>query len=261
MFKEAEPQIVKEMGERGETQKFIIRGVRPRMHPTTTDGREYVPCLWKTPVSPGNGRPGHRTECSRHFKNAEQLYNHIIADHLGEKPGADGKFADKERELYCTWGNCARFPRLQKTQLSVFMNHIKTHTKAAQQKTALAHALSVEAAIGSKRPRRTYIVPPRTISIHFEETAFLRDERQPAVAAGIPFSAVLVLRNVARNVSKADGLMLDLPDLASEGQGQSASPLEHLFRPVTARLCDIMTKNQLLASYVQQVLEITRDNY
>ncbi len=59
----------------------------------------------------------------------------------------------------------------------------------------------------SKRQKRSYIVPAKTISVAFEETATMRDERNPNLppqAAGIPLSAVLVLRNIARNAAKVD---------------------------------------------------------
>ncbi|CAK7567801.1 MAG: hypothetical protein SEPTF4163_005770 [Sporothrix epigloea] len=58
-----------------------------------------------------------------------------------------------------------------------------------------------------KRQKRSYVVPAETISVAYEETATVRDERNPNLppqAAGIPLSAVLVLRNIARNAAKAD---------------------------------------------------------
>ncbi|CAK7219212.1 hypothetical protein SBRCBS47491_003769 [Sporothrix bragantina] len=59
----------------------------------------------------------------------------------------------------------------------------------------------------NKRQKRSYVVPAKTISVAYEETATMRDERNPnlpAQAAGIPLSAVLVLRNIARNAAKAE---------------------------------------------------------
>ncbi|CAK7222965.1 hypothetical protein SCUCBS95973_005014 [Sporothrix curviconia] len=68
-------------------------------------------------------------------------------------------------------------------------------------------SISSSGSSSNKRQKRSYVVPARTISVAYEETATMRDERNPnlpAQAAGIPLSAVLVLRNIARNAAKVD---------------------------------------------------------
>ncbi|CAK7265498.1 hypothetical protein SEPCBS119000_001542 [Sporothrix epigloea] len=63
------------------------------------------------------------------------------------------------------------------------------------------------AAGSDKRQKRSYVVPAETLHVAYEETVTVRDERNPNLppqAAGIPLSAVLVLRNIARNAAKAD---------------------------------------------------------
>lgn len=59
----------------------------------------------------------------------------------------------------------------------------------------------------SKRQKRSFVVPAKTMSVAYEDTVTVRDERNPNLppqAAGIPLSAVLVLRNIARNASKVE---------------------------------------------------------
>ncbi|KAI6368939.1 hypothetical protein MCOR25_004543 [Pyricularia grisea] len=256
VFTHAGAQIVKEQGERGEIQRFIIKGVRPRIRPIAQDGTEYLPCMWRIPVPRNPNDPSaplRVVNCGQHFLTPEKMYNHIIDDHLKESRDPSGKFMAKERDLFCAWGECNKYPRPQKMQLSTLMNHVKTHCAAAQQNAIVS--LNTD----GRRPRRTFIArPAKTINVSFEETAAVRDERSnQAQAAGIPLSSALVLRNIARNVSKFDGGVED----SSEGGDASGKTLELLFRPVTARLCEIMMKNWLLAPYVTQILEITRDNY
>ncbi len=103
----------------------------------------------------------------------------------------------------------------------------------------------------------------------------MRDERNPNAppqAAGIPLSAVLILRNIARNVVKtaaeeklvkraerrekvrreAGGVQI-AGDKALEEQGGWN---ERLFRPVMPRLWDVFTENRLLAPYVTSLFQL-----
>lgn len=261
VFTHAGAQIVKEQGERGEIQRFIIKGVRPRTRPIAQDGTEYLPCMWRmtAPRNPNDpNAPWRVVRCGQHFLTPEKMYNHVISDHLREPRDASGKFRAKERNIFCAWGDCDKYPRPQKLQLSAFMNHVKTHCTSAQQTATASTNIDNN---GGRRSRRTFIArPAKAINVAYEETVAVRDERSnQAQAAGIPLSAALVLRNIARNVSRSDG---GVEGSSSEGRADArGKTLELLFRPVTARLCEVMMKNWLLTPYVMQILEITRDNY
>ncbi|KAL1898612.1 hypothetical protein Sste5346_003516 [Sporothrix stenoceras] len=296
VYHAAGAQIQKEQTPQGEVQKFIIKGIRPRRRPISPEGQEFFRCQWRMPAAAtANSAPLASPSCGIFFDAADKLYEHILKDHVGEKPGADGKVANvKERDVRCLWAGCRKYPKGTKMPLVDFMKHIKTHAvksemdirqdqKQQQQQDAPAtsapsgqstengspadgsgsisgvqssnplkhqrqrssvsngdlmatgggakangagatpngaangangtangstsNAGSGLATTPNKRQKRSYVVPAKTISVAYEETATMRDERNPNLppqAAGIPLSAVLVLRNIARNASKAE---------------------------------------------------------
>ncbi len=291
VYQSAGAQVIRE-GANGEIQKFIMRGIRPRAYPVTTDGRAYFQCQW-------HRTPGNPLKCGAWNINAEAMWHHILADHLKVSPAEDGMFQNREANLTCLWDNCTKYPRPTTLSLSQFMAHIKTHLvseedrhKAAQiaaAGTATPSAASVDgttpgaspskrnnsvsSASGAAKPR--VVKPAKTITVIYEETASVRDERNPNAppqAAGIPLSAVLILRNIARNVVKtaaeeklvkraerrekvrreAGGVQI-AGDKALEEQGGWN---ERLFRPVMPRLWDVFTENRLLAPYVTSLFQL-----
>jgi chromatin structure-remodeling complex subunit RSC9 len=85
------------------------------------------------------------------------------------------------------------------------------------------------------------------MTVTFEETMTVRDERNPNAppqAAGIPLSAALVLRNIARNVVKTEAE--DELVKAQEEGGESGGWNETLFRPILPRLFEILAENRAL---------------
>ncbi|EFX01472.1 chromatin remodeling complex subunit [Grosmannia clavigera kw1407] len=148
----------------------------------------------------------------------------------------------------------------------------------------------------SKRQKRSYVVPAKTVSVTYEETATMRDERNPnlpAQAAGIPLSAVLVLRNIARNASKAEVVDEKGASAAStssaasatspsspykgrqdnealHGHGHGVEELSHvevggwnerLFRPMVPRLYEIMAENRALAAYITSLFQLIGEEW
>ncbi|OAA61092.1 chromatin remodeling complex subunit [Niveomyces insectorum RCEF 264] len=273
VYHAAGAQIQKEQTPQGEVQKFIIKGIRPRVRPISPEGRPFFRCQWTMPLP---SQPAHR--CGVFFGSAERLYAHVLARHVGETPDQHGKVANKERACRCLWAGCHKYATATTTPLVDFMKHIKTHavtaagengrpttqkeqkeqkeqqkeqqreqqkeqqqaqpsSQVSQQPTTQPSPLAAAAAAGQpghqrqrssvtngdlmavsgqtpngggsshKRQKRSYVVPAQTISVAYEETPTMRDERNPQLppqAAGIPLSAVLVLRNIARNAAKAE---------------------------------------------------------
>ena len=68
-------------------------------------------------------------------------------------------------------------------------------------------------------------------------------------AIGLPWGSVLVLRNLARNIPKAAGVIN--PDNRAE---ISRTTIETLFGPLKDRLLFVMAYNKPLAGYVLEVL-------
>ncbi|KAK3402119.1 hypothetical protein B0T20DRAFT_493207 [Sordaria brevicollis] len=154
------------------------------------------------------------------------------------------------------------------------------------------------AVVSPKRSKTRVIKPAGTISLTFEETASVRDERNPNAppqAAGIPLSAMLILRNIARNVVKTDAeerlrkqaqirrnKLLGFTEEEADGNADkkessalvvasskstteySAELLttldggwnERLFRPVMPRLWEVFCENRLLAPYITSLFKL-----
>jgi chromatin structure-remodeling complex subunit RSC9 len=289
VYQSAGAQVIRE-GPMGEVQKFIMRGIRPRSYPITPEGRGYFQCQWQHA-----GRP--QVKCLAWNLTAERMYEHILIDHLKVVRGEDGLFKNREGTFTCVWDSCTKYPRPTKLQLVQFTSHIKTHLRAEEERHSVRHhqqqqqtqqqpqqqqpgepAQGGVAAVSPKRPsasRQPRVVKPaRTVTLPYEETASMRDERNPNAppqAAGIPLSAVLILRNIARNVVKtaaeqrlykeeaAAGAVAD-GDGEDEGvhggENGGGGWNERLFRPVMPRLWEIFTENRLLSPYVGSLFQL-----
>ena len=251
VYHTAGAQVFREQGPTGEVQsRFIIRGIRPRAFPISPENRGYLGCQWtRQPTSEEQQQQQpqqqhQRVACGAWHLTTESMWNHILTHHLGEAPGTDNKFSNKEGTYACHWDSCRRYPTPTKLSLMQLMMHIKTHLKAEEahhnalyptlqplppnpaapgagatepfpggpaggpgMTTPGGGPVQQQVAASPKRSKTRVIKPAGTISLTFEETASVRDERNPNAppqAAGIPLSAVLILRNIARNVVKTD---------------------------------------------------------
>lgn len=240
VYKDSNAQVLRDPD--GPQQKFIIHGLRARPRPLSLDGVEYGRCLWSK-------NPEKRHEKCGHFAlKAEKMWNHVMATHLNEKRQENGQFENAERELTCTWGECTKYSQPTKVHLHDFSRHLTTHIAAMLPGTA--HA--------SKSGSKPWIIPATTMSIYYEETQTQRDERNPTgppQAAGIPLSAVLVLRNIARNVVKTDAEEELVK--AQSSRGERGGWNERLFRPVAPRLFEILAENKAMVSDADPYLRIS----
>ncbi|KAK9426463.1 hypothetical protein SUNI508_02904 [Seiridium unicorne] len=230
VFTSARAQIIRGPGE---AQRFIIEGIRARTSPLDYETKEeYARCQW------GVGEAPSTQKCGAFFPGGEKLWQHMLTSHLEQAPSEEGKFEDKELEISCKWGDCKKYTQPTKMQLSQLTRHLKTHV-ATSAKRGLADASELPA----KRQRKSYIVPAKTMTVTWEKTFTTPDERNPRIdrAAGIPLSAVLVLRNIARNVVKTESQESLLQQ--EENGGETGGWNEKLFRPVMARLFEVMTEN------------------
>ncbi|SPQ23210.1 62d917ec-1c40-450b-80a5-dce78bf1d772 [Thermothielavioides terrestris] len=292
VYKNAGAQVIRE-GPNGEMQKFIMRGIRPRPFPITPEGQAYFQCQWQRAPGP-QGQP---TRCGVWNLTAENMWRHILVDHLKEIPGEDGKYRNREAAFACLWDDCTKYPKPTTLHLAQLMTHIKTHLRAEE---ALRSSpvinptvATVDAAGPSPSPgsgpitspaRRAptfpstpasagkvrVVRPAKTITVTVEETASARDERNPAAApqaAGIPLSAVLILRNIARNVVKTAAEEKLVKENAAGADATAAGSSkadtvemggwnERLFRPVLPRLWEVFTENKLLAPYLTNLFQL-----
>ncbi|KAM0562787.1 hypothetical protein ACHAPJ_001627 [Fusarium lateritium] len=240
VYKDSNAQVLREPGD--PQQKFIIHGIRARPKPLSIEGKEYGRCLWAS-------NPNNKLEkCGHFYIQPEKMWEHILTDHLEEKRNEAGQFDNVEKEFACTWDQCSRFHKPTEMHLQDFARHINTH---------ISSALPSEGQ--SRKPERSWIVPAKTMAVTFEETMTVRDERNPNLppqAAGIPLSAALVLRNIARNVVKteAEEEMLKKQEKTGETGGWN----ETLFRPILPRLFEILAENRALSPYIASLLDLIR---
>ena len=260
VWQHAGAQIVRD----GEQQRFIIKGIRARTRPVNPEGREYWRCLWSLP------NRSHTQKCGHFFNEVEKAFNHILDVHLEAEKNDKNLYVNKTAEYTCQWAACRKWPAPTQMRLLELMQHVKTHlftvdlkvnprseAKGEGQTNALLDSING----GSGRPKkRPYVVPAKVISIAYEETLTTRDERNPNAppqAAGIPLSAVLVLRNLARNVVKTESeeQLLKEHEMGGEGGGWN----ERLFRPVLPRLYEIMVENKALSGYITSLIQLIDD--
>ncbi|KAF5660185.1 Los1p-like protein [Fusarium denticulatum] len=244
VYKDSNAQVLREPGD--PQQKFIIHGIRARPKPLGLDGKEYGRCLWAS-------NPNNKLEkCGQFYIQPEKLWEHILVDHLGEKRNEGGQFDNVEKEYICTWDQCSRYPKSTKMHLQDFARHINTHISSALPNDAL-----------NRKPERSWIIPAKTMAVTYEETATARDERNPNLppqAAGIPLSAALVLRNIARNVVKTEAEEEMVKN--QEKVGEIGGWNEVLFRPLLPRLFEILTENRALSPYIASLLDLVHiENY
>ncbi|KAF8858050.1 hypothetical protein BDZ45DRAFT_623031 [Acephala macrosclerotiorum] len=221
----------------GVVQKFIIKGIRMRRVPVGFNGEEAYGCAWRINSS---------ETCREHFMSPKHLFQHILKAHLGATQNEDGKFENTSgRQYTCLWGGCKRFNGAPATSLLQIANHIKVHLapKPATRK-------DTDGQPPAKRLKPSYIISPPKQAFTYQLTA--TDERNDA--AGIPLSAVLVLRNLARNVAKTEA-----EDVALKGEG-GVSWVDRLFKPVEQRLFEVMTHNKSLTIYMTDLLNAIKDS-
>lgn len=230
VYKDSNAQVLREPGD--PQQKFIINGLRARPRPLSLDGAEYGRCMWAK--DPAN----KEEQCGKLYIQAENMWNHIMADHLGLERNEAGQFDNIEKEFQCTWGECGKYATPSKIHLQDFARHINTHITSM-----LPNADALP-----KSGHKAWVVPATTMGVSFEETLTTRDERnpnQPAQAAGIPLSAALILRNIARNVVKTESE----EELKSQSKrDETGGWNEKLFRPALPRLFEILAENRALVS-------------
>ncbi|KAH0559309.1 hypothetical protein GP486_004172, partial [Trichoglossum hirsutum] len=203
----------------GPAPKFIIKGIRPRHIPMDPRGRVYQRCLWRKEWGK------KESECGEFLLKGKNMWDHIIQDHLRIPQREDGKwdFTNQSNRRYtCNWGVCTRFAPHGTDSLHRVGMHIKTHmpeTKKAHIKAK--HSLSLSADGPHDAQYRNQI---------FFNTAV--DENGDA--AGLPLTAALVLRNLARNLGKGDGG--PSVGIGSESEKERGAWMRRLFAPVEPQL-------------------------
>lgn len=202
-------------------QKFIIKGIRPRETPMSIKGHIYVACKWIDGAAEGNENPSHAVSgrCAAQLQTPQDLWVHVLNDHLGPP-------TDQGRRLYCNWGGCGKFNRQGgEDDRRKVIGHVRTHIPDLNDLRAARIAGMDDAEGGVKGDDD----PNSKVIIRRNQTG--TDDR--GEAAGIPLTAALVLRNVARR--------------GMEG-------VREIFGAERGMLFEVMAVNKPLAAYVADLL-------
>lgn len=254
IFAGANAQVVS-----GPTQKFIIKGIRPRHAPMDPKGRVYSRCLWRISKS----KP-----CSEFFLRPKSIFDHIIGSHIGVERNDDGTWnlgsnlGTTQLPRDCLWADCRHFSRRDGTPPTTFElgMHIKTHLPDQSSKALFRQK-------HNRTPATQTLVPNKELNGHTVSNSGLRiDPEQGREATyhyfkhestadsqgnaeGLPLPSVLVLRMIARNIPKAAALLRpnDRDDFSRE-------VMETLFGPLKGRLMFVMAYNKPMAAYVSDVM-------
>ena len=192
--------------------RYTMKGISARAVPIDLRGRAYTPCLWKIPVRQTTEPADEGDEnvlqppenlsdqCDYWFSptNAAEMWVHMVEEHLEvPRDNTDShKFNDSTlkgsgRAFACLWAGCNRYPAPGIEDAHRVSMHVKVHLPD--------HGPGALARARFSRDRDRSASPPRHERYQLNTPV---DERGNPV--GLPLSAVLVLRNLARQMLKID---------------------------------------------------------
>lgn len=216
--------------EPGVPPKFIIRGIRTRAIPVDERGREFTPCLW---AINSRGIMGINKECGAFYLGPEKLWEHILTAHLGAQKTAN-KFNNAAVGNYvCAWQDCHRYHTPSPMKLAQMAKHIRLH---------LPQPEGASSALAPLKKNKSWMEPAKKVAISF--LSMKADER--GVAEGIPLTAVLVLKNLARNLPKTVAQEEAMKGIADEDK--AVRWVERYFGPVEGKLWEAWAYNLTLVS-------------
>lgn len=220
----------------GPSSKFIIKGIQPRHAPIDAHGRACLQCKWKTPNQDG---------CQKFFLTAVDLYYHFLSAHLGLSRGEDNHWISNDSNietsklLDCYWDDCHHFSRLGSNQpppsSGRLSRHFRQHLPYGSTKTPKSPSQANDEekkpyALVSNFTRETLELKPTPENFPLGRPAIYKELKyeitpvdEHGEPAGIALCALLVLRNIARNLPEALFLLggqyqtpnIDLHDLTN----------------------------------------------
>jgi len=229
-FATAQAQVIN-----GPTPRFIIKGIRPRRILIDLHGRPFFKCLWEIarpdPYDP-TSRNSQRHLCSQWHSSRQNLWSHVLQEHLRIDRTADGRFTNTTIGNYtCRWTGCMRIsPFTKPNEIGV---HVRSHLpESAEAMSKILH----EMANGGKERE------PEFTRHTFYYTA--HDER--GHACGIPFMSVMVMRNLARYANK----------YGKQFERNGVRLMDMLFTGVMRDLWYVVSVNRTLREWLGDLINI-----
>ena len=294
----------------GPVPKYTITGIRPRAAPVDMRGKSYLRCLWRLPTSSSSSSSprGGSVECDAFALRSSLMWDHVVSEHLNvPRDPTTGKFdlQNAERRAYiCEWGGCGRFlddrTNEKRSPFAVAM-HLRTHlpddgsgsannggssasgshSHSGSVGSISSNSINGVAGIAAKKSRsiNSFTNSQNNASTgnnsnnHSSHPKFFlntqTDERNDA--AGLPLASVLVLRNLIRQLPKAetpvpvlgkDGYngTRDMRSLSNteedgivEGEEGDVGWVKRLFVPFKEQLYFVMAYNLTLREYIVSI--------
>lgn len=230
-FSTAQAQVIN-----GPTPRFIIKGIKPRRVLIDLDQKlRYFKCLWEIgrldPADPASRNSQKSSLCGQWYSSRENVWNHVLNDHLRIQRTPDGRFATNAPGSWtCRWTLCSREHPFGKA--SEIGSHIRVHIpKTPEDMSEVVHEL---ANVGRK--------PERIGTKHAYQYTMMDQSNHPA---GIPWMSVMILRNLARFANKPQG---------KQFEKQGVPLVDQLFGGHMYALFNIMGVSRTLREYVVDLL-------
>lgn len=230
-FSTAQAQVIN-----GPTPRFIIKGIKPRRVLVDLEGKlRFFKCLWEIgrldPSDPA-ARNGQKSSlCGQWYSSRENVWNHILNDHLRIPRTPDGRFDNSSQGSWvCRWSLCTREHPM--TKASEIGSHIQVHIPKSPED--MSQIVLEMANVGKK--------PERLGTKHEYQYTIMDHTNHPA---GIPWMSVMILRNLARFANKPQAKQFE----------KTGVPLaDQLFGGHMYALFNIMGVSRTLRDYVVDLI-------
>ena len=226
-FATAQAQVIN-----GSTPRFIIKGIKPRRVLVDLDRKlRFFKCLWEIgrldPTDPASRNNQKTSLCGQWYSSRENVWNHVVNDHLRVPRTADGRFAANAIGSWtCRWTLCGREHPF--TKANAIGSHVRVHIPMTPED--MFEVVQELANVGKK--------PEQTVIKHVYQYTLMDPANHPA---GIPWMSVMILRNLARFSNKPEGKQFE----------KSGSPLvEQLFGGHKYAIFNIMGVSRTLREYI-----------
>ena len=236
------------------TQRFIIKGIRPRGVPIDQSGRLLARCLWNPP---GSYRP-----CGIYRMSAEDMFEHVVESHVGVMRDSAGQWdledarsnaVNQQHRFNCHWARCQHYHDTNgTTELVALGVHLKTHLPAGGDRAAPHRASSSKhpLASGSSDDLDPSGGPAVVKRMRYHDTTLEASHD----LAGLPLTSALVLRNLARTIP----LALAAPEGGdtAAAAAQTREWTERLFMPLRQRFLLVLAHNRSLGAQMYDLLQL-----
>lgn len=203
--------------------KYVIRGIKPRLTPVDYRGRELVRCQWRTqingtkPEAASVFADADGTECGQYYPHSPSLFEHILSNHLQvhRKRPTPAEASDKNAitslglsfrlfdfsagegssHVSCAWSSC----RHNTANEIVSKSWVKRALLARHIQTHLPDDVGSRSSSAKRNKKESDSSKSSSIQA-WKYYNTISDERNDA--AGVPLGACLVMRNIARGIAK-----------------------------------------------------------